>query len=110
MPILRRFDRGYWHWCPACEDTHPLWDSWKFDGNTDKPTFTPSFAQGFVRWTGGVDDRGLGRGEKQNLTCHYFITDGNIQFCPDSWHGRSDIVVMPPLPEPKDRFGHETQD
>ena len=78
---------------------HPLPDSWTFDDNLEKPTFQPSFKQGFVRWTGGIDPEGRGRGERQQLVCHYFITAGNIQFCQDSWHGRSDIIAMPPIPD-----------
>jgi hypothetical protein len=77
---------------------HPLPDSWKFNGDVDKPTFTPSFKQGFVHWTGGIDADGIGHGEKQNRTCHYIITDGKMQFCSDSWHKRSDIVAMPAIP------------
>jgi hypothetical protein len=30
--------------------------------------------------------------------CHYFIAGGKIQFCSDSWHGRSDVVDMPKIP------------
>lgn len=98
-PILRRAQGRHFHWCPACEMMHPLPDSWTFNGDVQNPTFSPSFRQGFTHWTGGVDEEtGLGRGERQNRECHYIITDGKIQFCPDSWHGRSDIVQMPLIP------------
>lgn len=92
--IMRRGATGYWHWCPACEMHHPLPLSWNFNGNVEKPTFSPSFKQMRIR----------------NGDCHYFITDGNIQFLSDSWHHRSDIVAMPALPEPVSDFGCETQD
>lgn len=97
--VLRRGEGRYFHWCPACEKMHPLPDSWVFDGDVDKPTFTPSFKQGFTHWTGGVDVRGVGQGERQELTCHYILTAGKINFCSDSWHGRSDVVDMPALPD-----------
>lgn len=97
--ILRRGEGRYFHWCPACEDMHPLPDNgWIHNGSLDRPTFVPSFKTTFVRWTGGVDAKGLGQGERQERVCHYIITDGNLQFCPDSWHKRSDIVAMPPIP------------
>jgi hypothetical protein len=98
---LRRAGDRYFHWCPACESMHPLPDKgWEFNGDLDNPTFSPSFKQGFVRWSGGVDPvTGLGLGEADMVVCHYFITNGGIQFCPDSWHKRSDIVGMPPIPE-----------
>lgn len=105
-PILRRGEDRFFHWCPACEEMHPVFDRspWTFNGNVDCPTFSPSFKHGGkrtvnvnVRWTGewhrGPDGKPL------DGTCHYIITDGKIQFCSDSWHGRSDIVAMPPIPE-----------
>lgn len=108
--ILRRGTERYWHWCPACEKEHPLPDSWTFDGDVSKPTFSPSFKHRLTFWTGGIDRHGIGHGERQERICHYFVTDGNIQFCGDSWHLRSDIVAMPSLPEPNAGFEHETQD
>lgn len=95
---------------------HPLPDSWTFNGDLRRPTFSPSFKHGGYRcvfengqWTGewmrGPD------GEPLDGTCHYIITEGRIQFCPDSWHGRSDIVQMPLIPEGlRTSFDGETQD
>lgn len=76
---------------------HPLPDRWKFNGDVNNPTFEPSFDQGYVHWTGGIVDN-LGTGERQQRQCHYIITDGKLQFCSNSWHKRSDIVAMPPIP------------
>jgi Family of unknown function (DUF6527) len=88
-PILRRGVDRYFHWCPACEHMHPLPDRWKFNGDVNKPTFSPSFNHSF----------GFDKNKKAvDRTCHYIITDGKIQFCPDSWHKRSDIVAMPLIP------------
>jgi hypothetical protein len=104
-PILRRGSQRYFHWCPACESLHPLPDhGWTFNGDVHRPSFSPSFKQGGLRmvivngcWNGeyhrGADGKPL------DGTCHYFITDGLIQFCGDSWHGRSDIVAMPVIPQ-----------
>lgn len=103
-PILRRASGGWAHWCPACEHMHRLPDSWTFNGDLERPTFAPSFRHGGKRivaengvWTGewhrGADGKPL------DGTCHYIITDGKIQFCPDSWHGRSDTVPMPIIPD-----------
>lgn len=83
---------GYHHWCPACERLHPLQlEGWQFNENFGRPTFTPDFKQTFSV----ILPRDVAPTYR---TCHYFITDGRIQFCPDSWHGRSDIVAMPPIP------------
>lgn len=102
--ILRRSVQGYIHWCPGCEDTHTLFDSWKFNGDIDKPTFTPSFKhQGFKtididgKWTGEWvrDDKG----KPIPYCCHYILTNGILNFCRDSTHklaGQS--VPLPDLP------------
>lgn len=83
---------------------HQLPDSWAFDGNVDKPTFSPSFKHGGKRvvvvdgeWTGEwVRDAD---GNTVDGTCHYIITAGRIHFCSDSWHGRSDVVDMSEIPQ-----------
>ena len=103
MTILRRGANCYWHWCPACEVEHPLPDTWTFNGDVDKPTFSPSFRQTLVA-------KPPLHGEENMRVCHYIVTEGRIQFCPDSWHGRSDIVQMPEIPTSVDGFAKETQD
>ena len=75
----------YVHWCPGCRQAHAInvekpnpWNAvWSFDGNVDRPTFSPSVNI-------------VGR-------CHYFIRNGNIEFCSDSKHALSGQTV--PLPE-----------
>lgn len=101
--VLRRGQGRYFHWCPACEEMHQLPDGWTFNGNLDKPTFSPSFKHSGKR-TVVVDGRWTGEwhrdadGKPLDGTCHYIITDGRIHFCSDSWHGRSDVVDMPAIP------------
>jgi hypothetical protein len=83
---LRRGDGCYFHWCPGCEEMHPLPDGWTFDGNLEKPTFAPSFKHS---WGGRPD-----------VCCHYILTAGILNYCADSTHelaGKS--VPLPPLPE-----------
>jgi hypothetical protein len=104
--ILRRGVAGFFHWCPACQEMHPLPDSWTFNRDVERPTFSPSFKQTFTHWP---DRNDVTRGEER--VCHYFICDGQIQFCFDSWHKRSDVVAMPQIPAHlRDTFSHETQD
>jgi hypothetical protein len=103
---LRRQERGYAHWCPACKEMHGLPDGWKFDGNLENPTFTPSFKHTGVqavkdsegKWTGewvkGPDGKALA------WCCHYILTNGILNFCGDCTHefaGKS--IPLPPLPE-----------
>ena len=112
-PILRRGHDRFFHWCPACEELHPLPMSWTFNGDLHRPTFSPSFKHTGKRvvvkngvWTGewhlGPD------GQPLDGTCHYIITDGLIQFCSDSWRCRSDIVSMPVLPKELRDFPDES--
>ena len=79
-------------WCPGCECSHVYWVSgadkpaWKFNGDIDKPTFTPS-----LRTTYDV-----GR------CCHLFLTDGVLRYCSDSYHSLAGKDV-PLGPEPFSR-------
>jgi len=61
-------------YCPGCEISHvfyvgvPNYPSWIFNGNLDKPTFTPSLLN-------------FGR-----IRCHLFLTDGVLRFLSDCGH------------------------
>lgn len=102
---LRRCKGGYSHWCPGCEQMHILPDSWTFDGNLEKPTFSPSFKHsGILRpfvvgeWVGEwVRDE---NGNTIPFVCHYILTAGVLNFCGDCTHalvGKS--IPLPKLPE-----------
>jgi hypothetical protein len=102
---MRRYAGGFAHWCPGCEEMHILPDSWKFDGNLEKPTFQPSFKhEGFQciyidgKWTG--EWKRDANGEVIPYICHYVLTSGILNFCNDSTHalaGKS--VPLPFLPQ-----------
>lgn len=63
---------------------HPLPDAWQFDGDVNRPTFTPSFRQ-------------MGNGEITR--CHYNVTKGQLIFHADSPHSLAgQIVPMPSIP------------
>lgn len=103
--VLRKVERGHAHWCPGCLEMHWIPDTWTFDGNVERPTFSPS-----VKITGKQcinDDKGewTGRwkcgpdGKALDGCCHYILTDGVLNFCGDCTHtlvGQS--VPLPPLP------------
>lgn len=69
---------GYGRWirfmCPGCKESHIVYvgkafePAWGWNGNDEKPTFTPSI---------------LIRGEHR---CHSFARDGQIQFLSDCHH------------------------
>ena len=80
--------------CPGCKTTHHIYTKmptsngavWGFNGDFEKPTFTPSLLvrtgkciPGNENW----DDEGYA---EFNTRCHSFITDGRIQFLSDCTH------------------------
>lgn len=84
---------------------HGLPDGWKFNGDLERPTFTPSFLHSGKqtvkvngRWTGDwVRDAD---GKPLTYVCHYLLTNGILHFCSDCTHdlaGKS--VPLPPLPK-----------
>ena len=80
---------GQYHRIPTRQDNgegkqHPVWD---FNGDVDKPTFSPSL---LVR---GSHDEG-GR-----FVCHSFIREGRIEFLGDCVHELAGKTVeLPDLP------------
>lgn len=84
--ILRNSQDGGLHfWCPGCDGVHGIkvcegpGPRWGYNGNPDKPTFTPSI---LVRYDGADADTPEGIPS----VCHSFVTDGRIQFLSDSTH------------------------
>lgn len=80
----------YFH-CPGCKCGHGVWTEkwikdhdtngnpiygpiWSFNGNMDKPTFSPSILVT------------IGHGEKPSDVCHSFVRDGMIEFLGDCTH------------------------
>jgi len=73
----------YWFWCPGCEYSHAFTvPPWKFNGDLQKPTFTPSL---------------LCNASYPQSRCHSFVREGKIQFCNDCHHKLAGKTV--PLPE-----------
>lgn len=90
---------GYVIFCPACGNGHLFDSRWKFNGDLDNPTFTPSM---LVRGTVPITDEEADRimaGEKiepKPLVCHSFVTDGKIRFLDDCTHHlRGQTVELP---------------
>lgn len=65
-------------WCPGCDCYHGIKvgvDGWKWNGNYETPTISPSI---------------LTLGEAK---CHAYITDGAIKFLGDCSHARAGQTV-----------------
>lgn len=63
---------------------------WGFNGDFERPTFTPSILSRWEEW------QGEGVPPKQHI-CHSFVTDGRIQFLADCTHALAGQTVD--LPE-----------
>ena len=70
--LFRSSSDGLFHYCQACDRLHILPSSWSFNGDYEKPTFSPSFKHSW--------------GKNFQKICHYTITDGNIYYCGDCTH------------------------
>lgn len=111
--LRNREGGGLTYWCQGCEETHQVQvgtgpgPRWGYNGNPDKPTFTPS-----VLVTSGhfcshykPSDHCWCTYNKENpddvthhcRRCHTFITDGMVQFLSDCSHGLAGQTL--PLPE-----------
>lgn len=110
---------GWQFICPGCKGPHLLPTSesppslvvarWTFNGNPDKPSFTPSILARYYEPTEegeAMMDRqdpvppGMDRYPGRDMVCHSFVTDGSIRFLPDSTHELAgQTVELPELPE-----------
>lgn len=85
-PVLRNAEGGALIFrCPGCARPHRVnvgdgpGPRWGWNGNAERPTFTPSV---LVRYDGAD----AGRDGAPPAVCHSFVTDGNIQFLADCTH------------------------
>lgn len=95
-PILRAVEGGgLMFWCPGCDGAHMVTvgdgpgPRWGYNGNSDKPTFTPSVLVTY----NGVD---AGRDGAPPAVCHSFVTEGQIRFLDDCSHAMAGQTVNIP--------------
>lgn len=72
-------------WCPGCDGAHRVGvgqgpgPRWGYNGNADAPTFTPSVLFTYNGPDAGIDGT-------PTAVCHFFVTNGRIQFLNDCTH------------------------
>lgn len=74
---------GWMIFCPACDNGHFFDGRWSFNGDVERPTFSPSMLSN-------------GRAEVINPAvprCHSFVTDGKIRFLDDCSHALAGQTV-----------------
>ncbi len=93
---------GYTFTCPGCKDRHYIPTSpksqchWTFNGSVERPTFSPSILVNETLWPDGS----IGF-----IRCHFFVRDGQIDFCSDSKHEMAGKTVELPEIEPSGNPG-----
>lgn len=101
-------------WCPGCDGAHQIQHGegpgprWDWNGDTERPTFTPSVLVEGVGLTPAGQaqaDAWFAAGcpqpaptlENAKTVCHCFVTDGQIQFLGDCTHALAGQTV--PMPD-----------
>ncbi len=90
-----------WFWCNGC-DTHHRYQTkrddgvtdgplWKFNGDLDNPTFSPS-----LRCNGSP---GVADPERGVHLCHLYLRNGQVQYLNDCTHALAGMTV--PVEAPK---------
>jgi hypothetical protein len=100
---------GYRFECPGCGRPHviptkPHERGWDFDGNGDRPTFSPSILVHEVRIPQDADPARVlppfKPGDVYTPRCHSFVRAGRIEFCSDSGHALAGKTVdLPEIPD-----------
>ncbi len=87
-----RSDGTHYGWrfrCPGCKRNHGVTTGWTFNGDVERPTFSPSvLVQGVDDITDDEHAR-IMAGENvaaRPYVCHSFVTDGRIQYLGDCTH------------------------
>jgi hypothetical protein len=97
MKLKNLEDNRIMFYCQGCGLCHCVNNSWSFNGDYEKPTFSPSI---LVRGTLPLTDEEydlLIKGERVVPTpyvCHSFVTDGNIQYLNDCTHELAGQTVV----------------
>lgn len=74
-------------WCPGCDNVMTVCPKrWHWNGDTEKPTLSPSIKQTCGPFPDGHTD-----------VCHCFVREGVIEFCGDCTHKLLNTSM--PLPE-----------
>lgn len=86
----------YWFYCPGCKGGHAFQvrddgggPSWSFNGDLERPTFSPSLLISGVRPISDEEADILAAGrhvEPVPQVCHLFLEDGKLRFLGDCTH------------------------
>ena len=110
-PILRSVQGSQIaFWCPGCNKAHAITyggTGWIWDGNAERPTFSPSILVTSGHYAGPKGGCWCKWNEEHPDdptsfacgVCHSFVRDGQIQFLGDCTHALAgQTVPIPPWP------------
>lgn len=110
--VLRSIDGNcLGFWCPGCEEMHVVNSGWTFDGNYEKPTFSPSILVTVGHYTPSHrgdcwctwNERHPNDSTRFKCSrCHSFVRNGRIEFLSDCSHalaGQTVELLPPPAHE-----------
>ena len=78
-------EERFFFFCPGCKITHAFDQRWEFNGDLEKPTFSPSLLTEYPYGNPSKDVR-----------CHSFVREGKIQFLSDCTHELKGQTVAVP--------------
>ena len=84
---------GLSFFCPACNAAHTILTTaggWEWDGDVDRPTFTPSVK---VTHEAKPDASDEFKEWRTARVCHSYVTAGMIQYLADCTHGLAGQTV-----------------
>jgi Family of unknown function (DUF6527) len=87
---------GFLVFCPACQTGHKFDRGWIFNGDLEKPTFSPSILVCGVEPVTEDERCRILRGEEikpRPLVCHSFVREGRIEFLGDCTHALAGQTV-----------------
>lgn len=99
-------------WCPGCEEMHVISvapGGWTFNGDYDRPTFSPSVLvsgrratkrgkQQWREWCDAGAQKPAPELESEDMRCHTFVRDGRIEFLSDCLHALAGQTVPLEVP------------
>lgn len=62
-------------WCDGCQEVHSINNTWNFNNDFKKPTFSPSILV-----------QGTSKNSPTYFRCHSFIENGQIRYLDDCTH------------------------